>query len=319
MSSSSQSTAANQVLILHNANAGAKDARKDVDRLIKQLQQRDFDVKLFTDLELAAQHANTLFNAGKLRVFVGVGGDGTAMELVNRTREGTPLTLLPRGNSNLLARHLHLESSPDSLVDTIAQGVTVRLDTGRAAGRIFLLMASCGLDAEVVELVHIRRTGHIRSRDYLKPLWETLRTYKYPELRVYWDEAVDSGVEEPCLNASWFSVFNLPCYGGGLRFAPHAVGNDAQLDLCGFRQGNFWNFLRYLSAVYLRQHHHMKDWITRSVRRLRIVSDSPVPYQLDGDPGGWLPLDIEVLPNRLTMLVPNKPSTIYHNSRNNGQ
>ena len=51
----------------------------------------------------------------------------------------------------------------------------------------------------------------------------------------------------------------------------------------------------------------MSDWITRRVRRVRIVSDMPVPYQLDGDPGGFLPLNIEVLPNRLTMLVPKTP------------
>jgi diacylglycerol kinase family enzyme len=31
-----------------------------------------------------------------------------------------------------------------------------------------------------------------------------------------------------------------------------------------------------------------------------------VPYQLDGDPGGFLPLDIEVLPERLTLWVPKR-------------
>ncbi len=41
-------------------------------------------------------------------------------------------------------------------------------------------------------------------------------------------------------------------------------------------------------------------------RRVRIESDRPVRYQLDGDPGGMLPLDIEVLPGRLTLVVPAK-------------
>jgi diacylglycerol kinase family enzyme len=168
-------------------------------------------------------------------------------------------------------------------------------------------MASCGLDAEVVRRVHDLRTGHIRSRYYFKPLWDVIRTYEYPELRVYCDEALNDGAEAPFLAAHWFSVFNLPCYGGGLRFAPHAVGNDGLLDLCGFRRKGFWRFLRYAFAVYIRQHRHMSDWITRRVRRVRIVSDMPVPYQLDGDPGGFLPLNIEVLPNRLTMLVPKTP------------
>jgi diacylglycerol kinase family enzyme len=36
---------------------------------------------------------------------------------------------------------------------------------------------------------------------------------------------------------------------------------------------------------------------------VRIASDRSVPYQLDGDPGGQLPLEIEVLPSRLTILA----------------
>ena len=39
-------------------------------------------------------------------------------------------------------------------------------------------------------------------------------------------------------------------------------------------------------------------------RRLRVTSEEEVPYQLDGDPGGVLPVDIETLPGRLTVVVP---------------
>jgi diacylglycerol kinase family enzyme len=56
--------------------------------------------------------------------------------------------------------------------------------------------------------------------------------------------------------------------------------------------------------VYLRQHRRLGDWTERKIRRLRIESDSPVPYQLDGDPGGMLPVEIETLPKRLTLIVP---------------
>jgi diacylglycerol kinase family enzyme len=35
----------------------------------------------------------------------------------------------------------------------------------------------------------------------------------------------------------------------------------------------------------------------------RLEADEPVPYQVDGDPGGHLPLEIKVLPQRLTLVV----------------
>jgi len=114
----------------------------------------DFKAEISTDLEHVTRLADELTEEGKLRVLVGVGGDGTAAELVNRTKEGTPITLLPAGNENLLARHLFLGSTPESLAETIAHGRVIHLDAGRATGRIFLLMASCGLDAEVVRRVH---------------------------------------------------------------------------------------------------------------------------------------------------------------------
>ena len=46
------------------------------------------------------------------------------------------------------------------------------------------------------------------------------------------------------------------------------------------------------------------DCVMKPVKRLRLESDEPVPYQLDGDPGGFLPVDLEVLPGRLTLIVP---------------
>jgi diacylglycerol kinase (ATP) len=295
---------ARRVLILMNPKAGARDSRLRVERLADLLRTRDLSPEIFTDLQAVTENAVELHRAGELRALVGVGGDGTAAELVNRTPEGLPLTLLPGGNENLLARYLNLEPEPEKLAETIARGKIRRLDAGRAEDRIFLLMVGCGIDADVVRLVHQRRTGHIRSRDYLKPLWEVLRGYRYPELRVYCDSAADRKPPLAPISLRWLAVFNLPCYGGGLKLLPQADGCDAELDLCGIRQGSLTRFLTLATAVYLRQHQRLGNWMTQKVRRLRIESDTPVPYQLDGDPGGYLPLDIEVLPNRLTMIVP---------------
>jgi diacylglycerol kinase (ATP) len=287
-----------------NPKAGARDPRPRVERLADLLRDRGFSPDVFTDLQTVTELAIELHRVGELRALVGVGGDGTAAELVNRTPEGLPLTLLPGGNENLLARYLNLEPEPEKLADTIARGKIVRLDAGRAGNRIFLLMVGCGIDADVVRLVHQRRSGHIRSRDYLKPLWEVLRAYRHPELRVYCDgSGVDNAACAP-LSLRWLAVFNLPCYGGGLKLLPQADGCDAELDLCGIRQGSLVRFLTLAIAVYLRQHQRLGNWMTQKVRRIRIESDAPVPYQLDGDPGGYLPLDIEVLPNRMTMMVP---------------
>ena len=189
------------------------------------------------------------------------------------------------------------------LCRTVAEGVVARVDAGLANDRIFLLMASCGFDANVVHRVHQRRTGHINISTYFKPVAEAIWSYEFPKIQVHWEE---DGETPPQLSARWLFVFNMPCYGGGFRIAPHADSSDGLLDVCSFRRGHFWPGLGYVAALLLRRHQRMADWTTHRVRRLRITSDAPVPYQLDGDPGGFLPLDIQVLPGRLTLIVPRE-------------
>ena len=292
---------AGRVAILVNPKAGPSDSRRRVDRLEKLLQKRGFKTEIFTDLAEATSQANRWHAEGSLRTLVGVGGDGTAAELANRIDEGIPLTLFPGGNSNLLARYFRLSKDPEALCRTIVDGVTARIDVGRANGRIFLLMASCGFDAEVVRRLHRRRTGHISLYTYGKPILETIWSYPYPEIRVHWQ-----GDEEarPSLSSRWLFVFNLPCYGGGLRVAPQADGSDGLLDVCGLRRGRLWPGLCYLAGILSHRHHRMADCTMHHARKLRITAETEVPYQLDGDPGGVLPLDIETLPGRLTLVVP---------------
>ena len=174
--------------ILVNPKAGPIAAQPGADRLAQLLQKQGYKVEVFTDLATAASQANRWHAEGSLRTLVGVGGDGTAAELVNRTVEGLPLTLFPGGNSNLLARYLQMSKDPEFLCRTIVNGVTTRLDAGRANGRIFLLMIGCGFDAEVVNRVHANRTGHISLRTTSGPVRDVLRNYAYPEIRASWED-----------------------------------------------------------------------------------------------------------------------------------
>ncbi len=294
-----------RVVISVNPKSGARSSMDRVRRLAELLRLQKLRPEILSDLDEAAQRADRHHRQGCLRALVGCGGDGTAAELVNRTGPGMPITMLPAGNENLLAKYLNLGHSPESVCRTIVGGNLLRLDAGQAGGRIFLLMIGCGFDAEVVRRIHQRRTGHVRSLTYAKPILQTIRSYKYPEMRVYCDDE-----QVPSIRARWLFAFNLPCYGGGLSFAPAADGSDGLLDVCAFGRGSFWHGLRYAAAVIRARHERLADCTTRRARRLRITSEEEVPYQLDGDPGGTLPVDVEMLPDRLTIIVPpgNNPT-----------
>ena len=250
------SSQADRVAVLVNPRAGPNAAPEMADRLLTLARSRGFVAERFTDLAAATVWANQCYAQGRLRALVGVGGDGTAAELINRTVEGVPLTLLPAGNSNLLARYFGLRNDPECVARTISEGVFARLDVGRANGRLFSLMAGCGFDAEVVRLVHERRTGHLRQGTYFGAALRAVARYPFPEIRVHWEEESAAGES---LSVRWLFAFNLPCYGGGFQIAPQSDGSDGWLDVCAFRRGRVWHRLRFVAAVLARQHQRLAD------------------------------------------------------------
>jgi len=303
-------TPANRVIISVNPTAGRRSAANSVEQLKTMLTAQGLIVEIHHDLAEVAEQANQWHAEGQLRAVVGVGGDGTAAELLNRTNEGVPITLLACGTANLLSKHLGLCHRPERLCQTILEGETVHLDAGRVGNRIFLAMFSCGFDAAVVERLHAWRAsrcgGHIGYLSYMKPILESIRTYDYPAIQV---QCLDPPESPQCnrpapATVRWVFALNLPRYGWGLRLAPGATADDGLLDLCTFAQGSLWSGLRYIVAAQLGFHRWLSECVIRKGRRFRITADQPVAYQLDGDPGGLLPAEVEVCPNRLTLLVP---------------
>jgi diacylglycerol kinase family enzyme len=291
------------VLIVANPTAGSQHRRDAIEGLAQCLRNRGLTPQLVHDLSALSDLTREQLASGQLRAVVAGGGDGTVAEVVNRTAAEVPITVFPLGTANLLAGYLELRADPQSMADVVAEGAMARVDAGLANGRVFVLVAGCGFDADVVERLHrLRSGGHSSYWKWAKPIWNAIRSYEYPDLRVsYWTH----GEARPEIRAvRWALVVNLPPYAGGLQFAPRAVGADAQLDLCTFSRGSFWHGLRYLGYLWLKQHHALPDYQASRVTRVRIESDRPVSYQLDGDPGGTLPLDIEVLPARLTIVAP---------------
>ena len=295
---------ARSVLISVNRRAGAQDRQAIALEFADELGRAGFESKVLHDIATVAEEADRLLAAGQLRAVVAAGGDGTIRLVAEQTPPGTPLLVLPLGTENLLARYLELTASPAHLAKIVAEGSTVLFDAGSANGKLFSLMAGCGFDADVVRRLHSSRQGNIHHLSYAKPILDAIRTYDYPELRVHYapaDAAPDAELTHE-ITARWVFVVNLPRYARGLSFSPRASGTDGLLDVCTFKAGSLWSGLMYLGGVMLGQHETMEDFTRVQTRRLRVEA-AGAPYQLDGDPGGELPVEISVLPRRLTLLV----------------
>lgn len=294
---------AKSLLISMNPRAGLRARRGMVDQIAATLQQAGYQVELTTDLNELVDLAATLHANGDLRAAIAVGGDGTAAIVRTHVPLEVPLLVVPMGTENLLGRYLRLSTDPETILDVVRNGVVVELDLGRANGKQFLLMISAGFDAEVIRSLHEHRRGNISRATYILPILRTIRSYEFAPMRIYWGEASRPAIE-PTL-CQWLFGFNLPLYALMLPIAADADGTDGQLDVCTFEDGGLWSGVRYLWHVVRRVHQDLPDAGLRQTARFRLepTGTRPIAYQLDGDFAGTLPVDVEVLPKQLKLLV----------------
>jgi diacylglycerol kinase (ATP) len=296
------SPAARNVIISANPRAGSRSRHGLIQSIVGVLTNAGYKVRLLTSLDelagLSAEEAKT----GELRAVLAIGGDGTASIVRTHVPLAVPLLPVPMGTENLLGRFVGQAIDPISVCRTLDDGVTVGLDLGRANGKPFLLMISAGFDAEVVRALHMNRRGNITRAAYFLPMVRAIRSYRYPQMKLYCGERLATAVPLEC---RWLFAFNLPLYALGLPIAPDALATDGLLDVCTFERGSTWSVLRYLWHVRRGCHLGLPDTALRRCGSFRLEGPNSVElaYQLDGEYGGTLPVDVELTPGELRLLV----------------
>jgi diacylglycerol kinase family enzyme len=296
------------VVIVTSPKAGSGLGREQLPQLVEQLGAAGLSVCTTSSIELLRQRTQDIqLDQQELPVVIAAGGDGTLALVAENVPSAIPILPMPLGTENLLARHFGHSADPAKIVQTIRGGTSHWLDAGRANGKLFLVTASCGFDAEVVRAMHLTRRGHISRFSYAGPIFRALRRYAFPNIDVQVTNDQDPTGSEPVnIQCCWAMAFNLPCYGGHLSIEPGALDSDGLLDVITFRKGSILSGLRYLAGILLGNHTRFRDVTRVRGTKIEFTSQQRVPYQLDGDYGGHLPLAIELLPARVHLLVPSR-------------
>ena len=188
----------------------------------------------------------------------------------------------------------------DRLARLIDDGWVRAFDTGLINGQSFLLMASAGVDADVVRRLDAVRTGNIHHLSYVRHIYKAIRHYDYPQLSVYDEDGQLQG------QGTHVIATNIPQYGFGIPFAPAADPFDGLLDVRIFQGRGTLSTAWHAVRTRLHAGDRAKEVTRFSARRLRIEADRPeAPCQCDGDPAAACPVDIQVVPASMTLMVPS--------------
>ena len=298
------------VLIFANPIAGRGRARLAAGRIARAVHRAGFGVHVFVERppEIAAEQLACAHNA---RAVVAIGGDGTLRAVVDRLlacngrdERVPPILVVPFGTANLMGRHLGLNWDDDAIdrqaLEAIRQANIVQLDAARANGRLFLLMAGVGIDAQVVHVLDQMRDGPIDITSYVIPAALAFQAYRYPKLTVSVDGKRAFG---PRPGVAF--VGNVAEYGTGFPILPHARTDDGLLDVCAMPCESRKDVLQLLLHAAAGEHLKMEDVVYAKGKRIRIDSAEPVPVQIDGEAADFTPISIDLLPDRLPFIVPS--------------
>jgi diacylglycerol kinase family enzyme len=194
---------------------------------------------------------------------------------------------------------------PQRLVEALRQRRVRWVDAALANGRRFLLMASVGVDAEVVHDLAGFRGRSISHLTYVRPILRQFRRWRPPQLDVTVDgDALDLA------SPGMVIVANCRQYMRGLNPAASADMADGRLDVVHFPVRRVLDLLLWMGrCARHRQLSHPRT-THRIGSSVRVDCAGSQRVQLDGDPGldraggAAGPLRLEIEPGVLPVLLP---------------
>lgn len=240
-------------------------------------------------------------------VVIAAGGDGTVRAVAEALRDsGVPISLLPSGTGNLLARNLELSlDNLEESVWTAFTGADRRIDLGlveierddRSRDRhVFLVMAGLGLDAKMIANTNDDLKKRVGWLAYVDAIARSLRGDNRIRVRFRLDD------EQPAsLRINTMLIGNCGLLPANILLLPEAAVDDGIFDIVALRPNGFLGWLQIWVKVVWENGILRRTAVGRKlmrgnkeVRTLRYLKgksivirpETPQEFQLDGDTFG---------------------------------
>jgi len=296
------------VLILNpNAGGGRRVRQLDDARRIFRTAGIDTELQSTSGPGEATGLARRAVEQSRQLVIV-CGGDGTLNEAVNGlARSQVPLAILPAGTANVLAKELSLPWNLPRAAEHIVRAKYHRIALGlaipeKSSGdpRYFLSVAGAGPDGTLVAAVR----PEIKLRAGILAYWQEgfsqLTRYDFPRFRVTTgDRAVD---------ATLVIVGRTKHYGGPFKITTEADLLQPEFELAFVTTRDAWRYISYLPLIWAGQLRRARyvEFCKATSLQCAALDSSPVLIQVDGEPAGRLPAEFRIVPDALTLAIPNE-------------
>jgi YegS/Rv2252/BmrU family lipid kinase len=307
-------------VVIYNPRSGTHDVQACLPPALQVFHEHGWHVEVQAtqrtgDVQRLAAEAGS----GQYDVVVVAGGDGSLNEAANAlAHTDVALATLPSGTANVWARQIGMPTPAPlytaQLADAaraICGGLSRPIDLGRTNGRYFVLWSGAGLDAYVTSKIEprppwVKRWG---AAGYgLRALWYALR-YRGTPMTIELDDQPPRSDR-----AVMVLISNIQLYAGIVRPSPEARVDDGLLDACIFKGTTFAYTARHFISIALGQTAQNPQLIQLRGRHFRVSAKQPTAVHVDAEPIGVTPIEVEVVPCALHVIVPpTAPATLFAN------
>jgi diacylglycerol kinase family enzyme len=157
-----------------------------------------------------------------------------------------------------------------------------------------------GLDAEAAQLANTRFARWPSALRYIAGALQAFR--HFPPVDVELD--LDGVIERD--RALFVAVANAPYYGSGILISPAAKMDDGLLDVVLVRPVDWTRMIDAIHILSLSGDIRWSEVRRFRARHIRIRTSRPVLVHSAGEIVGVTPIEIEVLPGAISIVVPNQ-------------
>ncbi len=233
-------------------------------------------------------------------VIVG-GGDGTLSQAAGKlVHSETAMAVLPLGTGNTFARSIGIPLGLNEACKTIASGWIEKIDIGRCNDQYFLNSVALGLSTEIAGALTKEVKKKLGLLSWFVVGVRVLATHRPLLLRVSSEEKTYS------VRTHQLLVVNGRYVAGPIAAAPQASVQDRTFDV--FVLGGAKKSSLYKTAWLWVRGRHMSDPNARFFTTQKLTVQSlrrSVKANVDGEINDATPLELEILPGALRVVVPH--------------
>jgi YegS/Rv2252/BmrU family lipid kinase len=290
--------------LIFNPVAGQGNAEQDLAKICTLLDTEIIlDVQITTPEIDAGQLAHAALERGA-EAIIASGGDGTLAAVAEAIIESNvPLGIISRGTANAFAHALGLPDTIEEACQAILDGQTKVVDAASCNGKPMVLLAGIGFEAETVEQADRETKKRLGILAYVLSGLKQLRELESFDAEIETDEQIIK------VTAAAITIANAaPPTSVLAQGSAGIIYDDGLLDLTIVAPAN-------AGSAIAASFHLLQTALTGSAtdrddigylraKRIKVTTTPPQKVALDGEIIGTTPIDVESIPQGLTIFTP---------------